>query len=205
MTAARIITIDDLHQHVLDLAADLEIKWRDWRTEADTETRTVYLHPITSERAYASALHEIGHIRTGRFDDELTEERKAWEWARRNALVWTPTMQREADSCMRTYTTDVAHRAEYYYEEILAFLNDLYNGDTDGELIYDALVAHAVELAQAYEDYNSKEVRLVLIRLIDKHLAAYPPDLEARYKRAIQEIHAKHGMGVSQPSAGEQQ
>jgi len=46
---------------------------------------------------------------------------------------------------------------------------------------------------------------LVLIRLIDKHLAAYPPDLEARYKRAIQEIHAKHGMGVSQPSAGEQQ
>ena len=89
MTAARIITIDDLHQHVLDLAADLEIKWRDWRTEADTETRTVYLHPITSERAYASALHEIGHIRNGR-DDELTEERKAWEWARDNALKRIP-------------------------------------------------------------------------------------------------------------------
>jgi len=205
MTAARIITIDALHQHVLDLAAGLEIKWRDWRIEADTETRTVYLHPITSERAYASALHEIGHIRTGRFDDELTEERKAWEWARDNALVWTPTMQREADSCMRTYTADVAHRAEYYYEEILAFLNDLYNGDTDGELIYDALVAHAVELAQAYEDYNSKEVRLVLIRLIDKHLAAYPQDLEARHKRVMQEIHAEYGIGASQPSAGEQQ
>jgi len=114
-------------------------------------------------------------------------------------------MQREADSCMRTYTTDVAHRAEYYYEEILAFLNDLYNGDTDGELIYDALVAHAVELAQAYEDYNSKEVRLVLIRLIDKHLAAYPQDLEARHKRVMQEIHAEYGIGASQPSAGEQQ
>ena len=58
----RIITLEDLHQHVLDLAADLEIEWSDWRTEADTETRTVYLHPITSERAYTSALHEIGHI-----------------------------------------------------------------------------------------------------------------------------------------------
>jgi hypothetical protein len=199
----RIITIEDLHQHVLDLAADLEIKWTNWRAEADTETRTIYLYPIKSERAYASALHEIGHIRNGR-DDELTEERKAWEWARRNALVWTPTMQREADSCMRTYTTDVAHRAEYYYEEILAFLNDLYNGDSDGELVYDALVAHAVELAQAYEDYNSKEVRLVLIRLIDKHLAAYPQDLEARYKQARQEIQAKYGIVSSQSSAAEQ-
>ena len=205
MTAARIITIDDLHQHVLDLAADLEIKWEDRFAMAEFENSTVHLHPIKSEKAYASALHEIGHIRTGRFDDALTEERQAWEWARANALVWTPTMQREADSCMRTYTTDVAHRAEYYYEEILAFLNDLYNGDTDGELIYDALVAHAVELAQAYEDYNSKEVRLVLIRLIDKHLAAYPQDLEARHKRVMQEIHAEYGIGASQPSAGEQQ
>jgi hypothetical protein len=200
-----IITLEDLHQHVLDLATDLRIKWEHRYAKADCETRTVYLHPITSEKAYADALHEIGHIRTGRFDDVLTEERQAWEWARANALVWTPTMQREADSCMGSYTTDEEHLAEYYYNEILAFVDDLQSGNADGELIYDALVGNAVELAHHYENYNLKEVRLVLIRLIDKHLAAYPQDLEAAYKRAIQEVHAKYGIVASQSSAGEQQ
>jgi hypothetical protein len=33
----RIITLEALHQHVLDLAPDLEIKWSDWRAEADAE------------------------------------------------------------------------------------------------------------------------------------------------------------------------
>jgi hypothetical protein len=201
----RIITLEDLHQHVLDLAADLEIKWEDRFAMAEFENSTVHLHPIKSEKAYASALHEIGHIRTGRFDDALTEERQAWEWARANALVWTPTMQREADSCMGSYVTDEAHLAEYYYDEISAFVEDLLSGNADGELVYDALVGNAVELAQLYEDYNAKKVRLVLIRLIDQHLAAYPQDLEARRKRVMQEIHAEYGIGASQPSAGEQQ
>jgi hypothetical protein len=122
---------------VLDLAADLEIKWSDWRAEADAELRTVHLRPIKSEKAYATALHEIAHIRTGRFDDVLTEERRAWEWAQANALVWTPTMQREADSCMGGYETgtDDAQLTEYYYDEILAFVNDLVSGNADGELV----------------------------------------------------------------------
>jgi hypothetical protein len=41
----RIITIEDLHQHVLDLAADLRIKWTDRPPEADPEVRTVHLRP----------------------------------------------------------------------------------------------------------------------------------------------------------------
>jgi hypothetical protein len=205
--AGRIITLEDLHQHVLDLAADPEIKWSDWRAEADAELRTVHLRPIKSEKAYATALHEIGHIRTGRFDDVLTEERRAWDWARANALVWTPTMEREADSSLRHYEawTDDAHLAEYYYHEILAFVNDLLGGNDDGELVYDALVGNAVELAQIYEHYNAKEVRLVLIRLIDKHLAAYSPDLGAAVERALQEARVKHGIVASQSSAAEQQ
>jgi hypothetical protein len=167
----RIITLENLHRHVLDLAADLRIEWSDWQAKADPEIRTVHLRPIKSETAYATALHEIGHIREGRFDDVLIEERRAWEWARANALVWTPTMQREADSCMGHYEawTDDAHLAEYYYDEILAFVNDLLDGNADGELVYDALVRNAVELAELYE---GDEARRILIRLIDKHLPA---------------------------------
>jgi hypothetical protein len=114
------------------------------------------------------AAHEIGHIRTGRFDDMLIEERRAWEWARANALVWTPTMEREADSSLRHYEawTDDAHLAEYYYQEILAFVNDLLGGNDDGELVYDALVGNAAELAVIYENNDLKAARRVLIRQV---------------------------------------
>jgi hypothetical protein len=166
---------------------------------AKVKLRTVHLRRIKSEKAYAAALHEIGHIRTGRFDDVLTEERQAWDWARANALVWTPTMQREADSCMGSYETgtDDARLTEYYYAEILAFVNDLVSGNADGELVYDALVGNAVELAQIYEHYNAKEVRLVLIRLIDKHLAAYDPDAGAALERALQAARVELGLATS--------
>jgi hypothetical protein len=156
----RIITVEDLHQHVLDLAADLRIERTDGFPKADFEAD------------YAVALHDIGAIREGPFDDVLIEERRAWEWARANALVWTPTMQREADRCMRAYDTDEAHRAAYYYEEILAFGNDLVGGNADRELVCDALVRNAVELAEMCEKYDLKEARRVLIRLIDKYLPA---------------------------------
>jgi hypothetical protein len=200
----RIITLEDLDQHVLDLAADLPIKWTDRLPWADAETGTVYLHPIKSEKAYASALHEIGHIRTGRFDNTLTEERQAWKWARANAIVWTPTMQGEADRCLGNYATDEAPLAEYYYDEISTVVDDLLGGNDDGELVYDALVGNAVELAQFYEDYNVEAVRLVLIRLIDKHLADYSPDLGAAAERAMQEARVKHGIVAGQSSAAEQ-
>jgi hypothetical protein len=198
--AGRIISLEDLHQHVLDLAPDVEIKWSDWRAEANSETGTVHFHPIKSEKAYAAALHEIGHIRTGPFDDVLTDERRAWEWARHNALVWTPTMQREADSCTGAYETgtDEARLTEYCCGEILAFVNDLVGGNDDGELVCDALVGNAVELAQIYGDYNAKAVRLVLIGLIDKHLAAYPQDLGATFERAMEAVAAEHGIAASQ-------
>jgi hypothetical protein len=33
----------------------------------------------------------------------LVRERHAWDWARRNAIRWTPTMQRYARRCLRSY------------------------------------------------------------------------------------------------------
>jgi len=58
----------------------------------------LWLPPVRSEVSYAVALHEIGHIK-GRYQksvDMLVREQAAWQWARDNALVWTPQMERRA-------------------------------------------------------------------------------------------------------------
>src|SRR5262245_12194461 len=130
----RIITLEDLHRHVLDLWGKKDgIEWLNepWAPAANPESGTVCLNPINSESDYAVALHEIGHIRQGRFEDILIEERRAWEWAKANALVWTPTMQRKAEQSMRGYETayegDEA-LAAYYYDQILALVCDLVVG-----------------------------------------------------------------------------
>jgi hypothetical protein len=63
----------------------------------------------------------------------------------------------------------------------------------DSAFSSNALVGNAVELALLYEHHNAK-VRLVLIRLIDKHLAAYDPDAGAAFERALQAVHVKFGL-----------
>ena len=171
----RIITLEDLHQHVLDLWGKEDgIEWIDtsWMPTADCESGTVRLHRVNSEAAYAVALHEIGHIRQGLCEDLLVEERRAWEWAKANALVWTPTMQRKAEQSMGSYETDDAHLADYYYDQILALVCDLLVGNANGEQVYDALIRNAVELAAMYELGNAREARRILICLVDKYLAA---------------------------------
>ena len=54
--------------------------------------------PIEFRISYASALHEIGHLRGRhqRSSSTLVRERWAWEWARANALIWTPAMENSA-------------------------------------------------------------------------------------------------------------
>jgi hypothetical protein len=67
----RLITLEDLHQHVLNLAADLRIVWSAWWAKADPDIGTVTLRPIKSEKAYALALHEIGHFGGLHIDHQL--------------------------------------------------------------------------------------------------------------------------------------
>ena len=65
----------------------------------------IWIRPVRSPRAYAVALHEIGHI-LGRHQLSgvaLTRERWAWDSARRNALQWTPAMERQARWCLESY------------------------------------------------------------------------------------------------------
>ena len=86
------------------------------------DTGTIRIHPITSEAAYATALHEIGHLRRGMHEDVLVNERWAWEWAQANALVWTPTMACEAERSLGSYEAAFAgeaHKKDHYYKQIL--------------------------------------------------------------------------------------
>ena len=66
--------------------------------------------------SYAAALHEIGHLR-GRYQHSstLARERWAWEWARANALTWTPVMENNARKAMKWYSrhaNSIAQRRE---------------------------------------------------------------------------------------------
>jgi hypothetical protein len=98
----------------------------------------------------------------------LADERRAWEWARANALVWTPTMEREAQRGVKHYEAAFAgEEAAYYYDQVLAFTSDLLLGNSDGEQVCDALVRNASEIAELY---NGLDARRVLLELIDKYL-----------------------------------
>ena len=60
---------------------------------------------IRSPISYATALHEIGHHygRHQRSRNQMVRERWAWEWARHNALCWTPAMERDAIKSLAWY------------------------------------------------------------------------------------------------------
>jgi hypothetical protein len=152
----RVVTVDDLHQHILAVWGKADgIAWAEpWAIPtAHHDTQTITIHPIVSEAAYATALHEIGHIRLGCHpgDDVLVDERSAWQWARANALIWTPTMEREAERSLGTYEAGL-DKTEYYYEQVKQCTEDLLVGcKPDGLEVCDALVRNAVELAELYQ------------------------------------------------------
>src|SRR6516165_12497804 len=82
-------------------------------------TPEIWIRPVRSPRAYAVALHEIGHI-LGRYQlsrATLVRERHAWDWARRNGLRWTPEMRRHADRCLEHYARQESipqHKATHW-------------------------------------------------------------------------------------------
>lgn len=86
----------------------------------------IMIASVSDETTYAIALHELGHILhpTGRVNEfegsatmrathevatlrdvrlQLFEEESAWEWAKQNALEWTPTMQVAKDRAIQSY------------------------------------------------------------------------------------------------------
>jgi hypothetical protein len=82
--------------------------------------REIWIPPVKSPRSYATALHEIGHI-LGRHQLSkviLVRERWAWNWARRNALRWTPAMQWHAEWCLEYYEHHPYAKLSNTFDEI---------------------------------------------------------------------------------------
>jgi hypothetical protein len=93
------MTLDAIWEHIERLATEHGIRI-DTRIERPIDAfavpwaPTICITPLRSAVGYATALHEIGHIVLGVAGEDVFDERAAWEWARQNALVWTPAMER---------------------------------------------------------------------------------------------------------------
>jgi hypothetical protein len=111
-------TLSEMQRHVERLCEKHGIIWHAWAkrstkaqaiTLADCERYDVppeiITAPIRSAISYAVALHEIGHClgRYQRSSRAIIRETWAWDWAQRNALAWTPAMERHATSSLAWY------------------------------------------------------------------------------------------------------
>src|SRR5262249_626268 len=92
MNKSTAVTIKDLRHHGLEVCKKHGITIYAWcrrpsRCHALTDRDEIRIVPIKSRVAYASALHEIGHLRGRhqRGSSTLMRERWAWEWVRANA------------------------------------------------------------------------------------------------------------------------
>ncbi len=92
------------HIDTLLLYNSIDVEWREKCSgRAYRKSRRVRLQYIKSEITYAVALHEIGHILGRHPSVRIDKEVAAWEWARKNALVWTPVMTGVASRSLTTY------------------------------------------------------------------------------------------------------
>src|SRR5262249_18536509 len=103
-------TIKDLRRHILELCKKHGITVYAWcrrpsHCHALIDRDEIRIMPIESRISYALALHEIGHLRGQRQDSSCTfvREHEAWEWARANALLWTPAMENNVRKAMEWY------------------------------------------------------------------------------------------------------
>jgi hypothetical protein len=103
------VSIEDLRQHVRAICERRDISVyrckRGRQAMALSEAEEITIPPIRSVLSYATAMHEIGHI-LGRHQTSrrvMVRERWAWNWARANALVWTPAMERQARNGLARY------------------------------------------------------------------------------------------------------
>jgi hypothetical protein len=97
---------EQMRSHIMQMLAEYDIiyTWVRRPTEAwgSIEIEEVGISSIRSAISYATALHEIGHIK-GRFQRSkslMVRERWAWRWAEENALAWTARMERNRRECL---------------------------------------------------------------------------------------------------------
>jgi hypothetical protein len=106
------ISASVFHAHILDLVQHHNIGWCTLSGscqygQAIQEIREIETPAIRGRLSYATALHEIGHIvgpyRNHHRYKTMMHEIGAWKWARRNALIWSPGMEKHVQECLQWY------------------------------------------------------------------------------------------------------
>ena len=90
------------------------------------ENEKLVLPRLTSDFAYAVALHELGHCAVG------VHEAHAWAWAHQVALYWTPLMLRTAARAMMTYS--ITQPEDYPRDKVVTFLRKLQPFNVDARM-----------------------------------------------------------------------
>ena len=106
------VTVPAMQAHAERLCEEHDIVWRrhdsrSRRAYALPEFEEIHTPPIRGAVSYAVVMHEIGHVlgRYQRSRSVLVREDWAWRWARRNALLWTPQMERCATRSLGWYVS----------------------------------------------------------------------------------------------------
>jgi hypothetical protein len=101
--------VEAMRRHVAQVCSrhDLVVRWvsRPLKAHSFRKLEEIWIVPIRSSLSYATALHEIGHVLGSHQGSKsvVIRERWAWEWARKNAIIWTDAMERHARECIRWY------------------------------------------------------------------------------------------------------
>jgi hypothetical protein len=90
--------------------------------------RRIKITPVRGAVSYAMALHELGHLiadgASGRKNQRLVKEMRAWQWARKHAAIWSDRM----DATMQTSLRSYLHRARRHHwpipEDIYQLVED---------------------------------------------------------------------------------
>ena len=102
-----------MHAHIMGLIEEygLIYHWtaRPTKAMASYEFEEIWIPKIKSRISYATALHELGHIRGGHRASRwrIVRERDGWAWAKSHALVWTETMQRKREKDLSWYEAQI--------------------------------------------------------------------------------------------------
>ena len=130
MTKRLTLTVQEMHDHIVQLCGAFKIKLIEDPTAQYEQgvslnildprnftaaAQAIIVRPVTDDASYCVALHEIGHcahpLGHSPHVTVLTREKAAWEWARHHALCWTNAMEQCAQYSERDYEKrDAAER-----------------------------------------------------------------------------------------------
>ncbi len=108
------VTLQHMREHIDELCSTHSLIRgtisRPTRAYALGQFEEIHIPPIKSAISYATALHEIGHV-VGPHQCSarvIVKERGAWRWAKRNALKWTPAMEKKMKLSLEWYEKRLA-------------------------------------------------------------------------------------------------